>query len=269
MTVVAALRESRIGRLDAELLLAHALKKNRTWLYAHPQYCLTKRQAMTWQSYRTRRAAAEPVAYILGRREFSGREFTMNRHVLVPRPATEGLIDSALDLIRNEKEGTTAIDSGIVAWSVLFPREQDSSCALIDIGTGSGCIAVTLAFELPNHRIIAVDTSKQAIAVARANAKRHGVAKRIRFVHADGPAFIRGFHKPFFVVSNPPYVPRASKLPKDVAAFEPKQALFGGKDGLKILRPLLRAAHDNPSCRGFAVECRRDQMQLLERSILR
>jgi release factor glutamine methyltransferase len=173
-----------------------------------------------------RRAMREPVAYLVGEREFYGRPFLVTPYVLVPRPETELIIDEVLALARARKDDGHG-RPGIV---------------IIDIGTGSGCIAVTLALELPEGRLIATDTSAEALRVARDNARRHGVAERIEFRH--GP-FLAGFgDSADFVVSNPPYVPESDRasLAPEVVSFEPAAALFAGQDGLDVIRALVPRA---------------------------
>jgi release factor glutamine methyltransferase len=174
-----------------------------------------------------RRLSREPLAYLIGEREFYGRSFLVTRDVLVPRPETEFVVDEALGLARTRQETGTGRGSGGV---------------IVDIGTGSGCIAVTLALELPGARLVATDTSEGALGVARENARRHGVADRVEF--RQGP-FLAGFSGPVdLVVSNPPYVPdsdRASLAP-EVARFEPAAALFAGPDGLDVIRELVPRA---------------------------
>ncbi len=172
-----------------------------------------------------RRAGGEPLAYLLGEREFYGRPFTVNPDVLIPRPETELLVEVAIDLLARREPAARP------------PR-------VIDVGTGSGCVAATLALERPEAHVMATDVSPAALEVARANAVRHGVADRLTLVHAaltgegvlDTPVDL--------VVSNPPYVAERDRdgLPTGVRDFEPAVALFGGPDGLAVIRALLPAA---------------------------
>jgi release factor glutamine methyltransferase len=171
-----------------------------------------------------RRARREPFAYIAGHREFYGRDFRVTSDVLVPRPETELLVDASLDLVRSGR----------------IP----ASAAALDIGTGSGCLAITLALELPEARITATDVSRAALALARANAARLGAASRVTFLHEP---LTGGAVNTFdLIVSNPPYVPAVDRdgLPSDVRDYEPALALFGGADGLAIIGPLLVSAAD-------------------------
>ncbi len=171
-----------------------------------------------------RRAGREPVAYILGLREFYGRPFQVTPDVLVPRPETEALIDLALDWLRRRKA-----DAG-------------GTVRVLDIGTGSGCLAVTLALEWTDVAIVATDISAPALLVARQNAAAWGVADRITFLHESLTGSSQGAFD--LIVANPPYVPERDResLSVDVREFEPSLALFGGADGFDVLRDLFPAA---------------------------
>jgi release factor glutamine methyltransferase len=170
-----------------------------------------------------RRVGREPVAYILGEREFFGRPFAVSPDVLIPRPETEWLVEAAL----------SAID------------ERSSAGrppAVLDVGTGSGCIAVTIALERPAVLVTGTDVSAAALSAAAANARRHGVGDRVTWRHAPLAGGAAGTVD--VLVSNPPYVAEADRgsLPPDVRDFEPATALFGGPDGLGVLRALVPAA---------------------------
>lgn len=160
------------------------------------------------------------MAYIRGRQEFYGREFAVTPAVLIPRPETEGLVDDALQWL----------------------RAHGASARVADIGTGSGCLAVTLAAEWPQASVVATDLSADALVVARRNAEGLGVAERVRFVQG---AYLAGESGPFdVIVSNPPYVREAEAptLAPEVADHEPALALYGGRDGLRDIRAVLEAA---------------------------
>jgi release factor glutamine methyltransferase len=177
-----------------------------------------------------RRAAREPVAYITGAREFYWRTFTVTPTVLIPRPETELVVEAAI--------GASA--------EYRYPD-------IIDIGTGSGCIAATLAAEMPHATVVATDISTAALEVAAVNAERHGVAGRIEFRRG---AFFAGFAGPFdMVVSNPPYVAAGDRptMAPEVAAHEPAQALFAGADGLDCIRPLLSLSAESLRPRGALI----------------
>ena len=201
---------------DDELFLTAILNCNRSELYLHPR-TLTSEQQAAWEGMRTRREAGEPVQYITGFTEFFGHRFDVGSGVLVPRPETEVLADV---LIRELK--------------ALGKKEY----FILDIGTGSGCLAVTMVKELPNCRAVAVDVSAQALAYARRNADINGVADRIEFVERDMFWFMdETLHRFDAVVSNPPYIPTFAmgQLPADVEK-EPELALDAGPDGLHFYR---------------------------------
>lgn len=205
-------------RLDAEIILAHALGKERTWLYIYPQAGLDPAQKNQFLDLIARREQREPVAYITGRKEFFSLEFLVNRHVLIPRPETELLVEKVLQ----------------------HAKERDTlSISLADVGTGSGCIAVTLAKHLAKAFISAIDISPQALQVARQNVRRHHVTARVALILGD---LLRPCKGPFdIIVSNPPYIGRAelAMTPPEVRQYEPRSALAGGQDGLEIIDQLL------------------------------
>ena len=168
----------------------------------------------------SRRAAREPLAYIVGRREFWGLSFELTHDVLIPRPETELIVEAALE---------------------LMPR-RDEPAAIVDVCTGCGCIAIALAHERPAARVLATDVSPEALDLARRNAARHGVATRVAFQQAD---LFDGLTGPFdLVVANPPYVRDRDRLglQPEVGNHEPSVALFGGDDGLTIVRRLVSQA---------------------------
>ena len=210
-------------RLDAEVLLAAALDVSRASLLADAGRELTAPQTAAFAAMVARREKREPVAYILGRKEFWSLEFKVTPMVLIPRPDTECLIEHFLQLARRDP--------------VTAPR-------ILDVGTGSGVLAVIAAKECADARVTAMDLSEQALNVARLNAKTHGVEARIHFVQGD---FHREFWEgaPFdFVLSNPPYIPRDTyeTLMPEVRQFEPRAALDGGEDGLDAYRRILDLA---------------------------
>jgi release factor glutamine methyltransferase len=209
-----AQRGGESARLDAELLTAHSLGLRRLDLYLQFDRPLREEELEPVRALLRRRAQGEPVAYLLGQREFYGRSFAVTPAVLIPRPDTETLIEAAL------KQGGTRI---------------------ADVGTGSGCIAVTMACELPDAHVVATDVSAEALHVARENAQRHGVGERITFVQGDWTQPLRE-HAPFdMLLSNPPYVTEAElvELAADVKNYEPHQALVMPGDGLDAYRRIL------------------------------
>jgi release factor glutamine methyltransferase len=215
------------ARRDAETLLLFALRqndpnKNRAWLIAHEGDVPAAEETTLFHKLIERRRAGEPVQYIGGEAEFYGLPFTVNESVLIPRPETEHLVEKALALAE------------------CFERPR-----MVDVGTGSGAIAIALAYEWLDAAVTATDCSAQALNVARANAERNGVAARVRFFEGDLLAPVAGelFE---IVVSNPPYVPARDRetLAVEVREFEPGLALFAGDDGLDIYRRLILAARE-------------------------
>jgi len=204
------------ARLDAELLIAHALGLRRIDLYLGYDRPLAEAQLAAIREPVRRRAAGEPVAYITGVREFYSRAFEVGPDVLVPRPETETLVQAVLDRV-----------------------PAGAGCVMADLGTGSGCIAVTLAAERPRTTVVATDTSPAALAVAARNATRHGVEGRVALAQGEwAGALTAGVD---VVVSNPPYLTTAEldDAPRDVRCFEPRGALDAGVDGLDAYRALL------------------------------
>lgn len=205
-------------RLDAELLAAHALSVTRVALYMDLDRPLTGEELSKVRELVKRRRAREPVAYILGRRELYGRSFAVGPAVLIPRPDTEALIERAL--------------------AILPPQ---SEARVLDLCTGSGCIAITIACERPGTRADATDLSAEALEVARENATSLGVAERVRLLQGDLYAALPEPARYALVVANPPYVAlrERDQLAPDVAEHEPHAALFGGEDGLDVIRRLV------------------------------
>jgi release factor glutamine methyltransferase len=209
------------ARLDAELLLAHAIGTTRLKLVVDAKRTLEAWELERMRELVRRRRAREPVAYLLGRREFYGRSFRVDARVLVPRPDTEALVDVALE------------------------RTRDVSMAMraLDLCTGSGCVAITLARERPTSFVVGTDVSEGALEVARDNALRLG-AYNLALRHGDLFAPIDPAWRFDVVVSNPPYIPSPDlpTLEPDVRDFEPRLALDGGDDGLTILRRIVVGA---------------------------
>lgn len=225
-TVRAALDEAAlaIGRVDARVLCAHLLAVDRAWIAANPMHVLTESQDARLDALVAQRAMGHPVAYLLGRREFYGRDFEVGPDVLIPRPETETLVEAALDLLRR-------------------PRAGGDPPAILDLGTGSGAIAVTLACERPDARIVATDASAAALALARANARRNGCEGRIEFIRGSWYDAVPG--KRFdLVVANPPYVAAGdAHLGRGDLRFEPPGALTDGSvDGLASIRAIVAGA---------------------------
>ena len=206
-------------RLDAELLAATALRIRRLDIYLQFDRPLEEEQLTAIRELVRRRGDGEPVAHITGEREFHGRQFTVSPDVLIPRPETETLVELVLQ---------RAADRG------------GDGLRIADVGTGSGCIAITLAAELPGAAVAGTDVSDAALAVAQVNVRRHQLTDRVELVGGSwcGPLLGQEFD---IVVSNPPYIPTAEidGLARDVREHEPAMALDGGADGLDAYRSLL------------------------------
>ena len=202
-------------RLEAEVLLGHVMGVSRATLLAHPERLVTSDQESRYTELIARRAAHYPLPYLTGRSEFYGLDFLVTPEVLIPRPETELLVDLAL---------------------------ARRPASVVDVGTGSGCVAIALAVHLPRALVYAIDASAAALAVARLNADRHGVAGRVQLMAGDlltpRPRLVD------LIVSNPPYVAADewAALPVSVRDHEPRLALDGGTDGLVIIQRLLSEA---------------------------
>lgn len=250
---------SGLDTLDRELLLSHILQKTRSWILGHTEYVLSPEEEVQWIHTAERRKRGEPVAYITGEKEFYGRMFTVDPSTLIPRPATEILIDATLKVLRGEEVAQVIdADTEIVIASDIW-GDPPSVRMIADIGTGSGCISITLACELPTLKIIATDISADALKIAIKNAERHNVRNRISFVEGDALDPVMRITEPFLLVSNPPYIPESMKLMKDVQAFEPHTALFAGKKGTDVLEKIRAQAKSHPYCVGTVVERRKEQ----------
>lgn len=261
MLIREMLRSSGLPMLESEILLAHIVQKPRTWLLSHDDQPLQGTSMSQFEALAARRRTGEPMAYITGEKEFFGRMFRVTPEVLIPRPATEELVLAALDFLKNPRLIEREIDTGISALCV--PLASGTPELLVDIGTGSGCIAASLALEGRTEQILAVDLSEAALDVATENFLR--LAPEIKSAIGDGPAFVSAVHIPFVVISNPPYIPEGTGLERDVADHEPHEALFAGKNGLDVLTQLARAAAENPACLGIALELQTDQLAIVKR----
>lgn len=254
-TGIARLREADVPSytLAAELLLLHVLKRERSWLYAHPEEQLSPQDSEAFSNLLVRRVEGEPTQHLTGKQEFWGLEFEVTPEVLVPRPETEHVIEVALDrlALRELRAGRPQKTPG-------------EGFIFADIGTGSGCLAVVLAREFPGATVYATDVSRPALIVAQRNALRHSVAGRIHFVESDfrTPAIEKGrpavshemaadasgigqlYGACDLMVSNPPYVSRrnAHTLAREVREREPAIALFGGEEGYELYPDLVTLA---------------------------
>lgn len=260
MTCKEALVSADIRNPDKELILAHVLGKSRTWIVAHPDAILTEEEEASFRHLCKRRRNHEPLAYITGGKEFYGRMFRVTPATLIPRPATEKLIEQAIAIMRGgNPEGMTEADEGIVIAATVFP-DMPAPGMIVDVGTGSGCIAVTLACELPDVSVIATDISPDALAIAQENAQTHRVETRVTFREGNALEPVRDLARPFLLVSNPPYIPDGTMLEEDVIGFEPHDALFAGADGRAVIDRLIAQAEAHPYCCGYVIECRTEQV---------
>jgi release factor glutamine methyltransferase len=216
------LRAHRIvePRLEAALLLGHVLQRNRAYLIAHVDQELRRDQLAAVRSFVARRASGEPLQYLTNHQEFFKLDFEVTPDVLIPRPETELIVETAL---------------------TVLPRERQSG--LLDVGTGSGCLAISILHEYKNTHATAIDLSARALQVAQRNAERHGVADRLRLIESDLFAALPADQIFDLIVSNPPYVSSddMAHLQREVQR-EPRRALEGGRDGLDVIRRLLRDA---------------------------
>jgi release factor glutamine methyltransferase len=262
--------------LAAEILLLHILGRDRTWLYAHPEEFVSEADAERYFSLVARRAAGEPTQYLTGKQEFWGMEFEVTQDVLIPRPETEHVVEVALDrlAVREIRAGRKQTFTG-------------DGLQIADIGTGSGCIAVALAKELPGAHFLATDISAAALAVARRNAAHHGVSGRVRFIEShllapsgewraasgeqettyaarllgaeatahESQVSIRESGLFDLIVSNPPYIGRKEKetLMREVRDHEPELALYGGEEGYEFYADLIAQAAQNLKGGGLLV----------------
>ena len=262
MHIADALQEATLPALEREVLLASLLKKNRAWILAHGEHALSTAEEHTFHEWVSRRKNHEPIAYIIGRKEFFGREFRVTPDVLIPRPETEELVRITLSQLPGGESGITDVNADIVVFTHRF-REKTPE-VFVDIGTGSGCIAITLALET-RYPVIATDVSNAALSVAQNNAGLLRVPDRITFRKGNLLKPVRDLRSPFFLVSNPPYVPDAEIPMPDVMEYEPHLSLFAGPEGMGVLQPLIEQAMEHPYCTGFALECRRFQAEKLQK----
>ena len=236
--------------MNAELLIMFTLDCDRAYLYAHPERELTADEISRYDHALARRATGVPAQYITGHQEFWGMDLIVSPAVLIPRPETEHVVEAALELAA---AGTKNGQLARMRAAAPHERGRDAPATaggtpalrIVDVGTGSGAIALALARELPFADIHATDISEAALEVARANAARHELASRIEFHHAD---LLSGLPRGQFdfVVSNPPYVGESEEdtVQLEVRKFEPRNAIFAGPTGLEVIERLIPHAHD-------------------------
>jgi len=229
--------------LDAQVLLAHVLDKPRAWVLAHPGTTLTPKQECALEKALQQLEDGVPLPYVLGKWEFFGLEFEVTPDVLIPRPETELLVERAVSWLRLAMK-RQAMDIKSAAYPGRQAREADwGMLRVLDVGTGSGCIAIALTVNLPELRVEATDISPEAIDVAKRNAKNFCVSNRIEFLCCNlfPTAGTFDFRLSTFnmIVANLPYIPTATLHGLPVYGREPTLALDGGADGLDIIRRLL------------------------------
>jgi len=213
--------QSDTPSLDAQVLLAHILEKPRSWVLAHPEADLSSEQQAALSQTLSQLETGTPLPYVIGHWEFYGLEFTVSPAVLIPRPETELLIEEAL------------------TWLRAHPNCRSAA----DIGTGSGCIAVTLAKHINNLKVIGTDISEKALEIAGTNANMHGVANQIKFDQSDLFSQLSTIHSSLnLICANLPYIPTTTLHSLKVYGREPTLALDGGPDGLNTIRELLKQA---------------------------
>jgi release factor glutamine methyltransferase len=252
---VQRLREAGIpsARLDAEVLLTHVLGTGREYLYAHPERRLELNEYERYQAVLERRLTRLPVAYITGKKEFMSLDFTVDEHVLIPRPETEVLVEEVISRIGSR---------------IGISSPGDRPTIIADIGTGSGAIAVSVAWFLKTAEIIATDISADALIMARENARKHQVDHRIKFLQGDllSPLSGEGLERRLTaIVSNPPYLSRrAMAAVSPEVALEPKSALLGGEEGLDFSFAILEQSGSYLAPGGFvALEVGHDQAEIV------
>ncbi len=214
-------------RLNAELLLMFVLARERAYLFAHPERELSSEEQYRYDQVIRERARGCPTQYITGHQEFWGLDLLVSPAVLIPRPETEHVVETVLELVKQ------------------FDPDPRRRLRMVDVGTGSGCIALALVSELPQADVHAGDISEEALEMARINAARLGLDQRVHFRKSDLlAAFPRDTFD--FVVSNPPYVgdSEADKVQKQVRDFEPRIAVFSGKEGIEVYRRLIPQARE-------------------------
>jgi len=278
-------------RASAEVLLAHTLGTSRLDLYLRYDQPLNPEELAHFKALVVRRRAGEPVAYLTGHREFWSLDIRVTPAVLIPRPETEVLVAAALEAARGEikhfggggqglSQAGTPVPLGLAltknspepppptpygeserrAGDLTYEKSPGSllgpsSLWGVDVGVGSGAVVITLAKELPRMTWLGLDLSGPALAVAQDNARRHEVAARVHFLQADLLTALKPRAALALLVANLPYVPRAEweRLPREIKAFEPQAALWGGEDGLDLLRPFIRQAHPYVQAGGWVL----------------
>ena len=241
------LKENKIPSsiLDSEILLSKTLNKTREEILTNIDQKIDKKKVLLFKKYLQRRSKNEPIAYILGEKEFWSSTFYVNNNTLIPRPETELLVDNLLEFYRNK------------------------NISILDIGTGSGCIIVSLLINLKKSIGFGVDISKDAISIATKNSIKHKLANRIKF---STQTFEKIFNKKFdLIVSNPPYIERKDikNLIDDIKKYEPRMALDGGNDGLDLIRKVIYKSKDILKIKGMlALEIGNEQIKKVSKILV-
>ena len=238
--------------MNAELLIMFTLDCDRAYLYAHPEQELAVEEMRRYDEAVARRATGVPAQYITGHQEFWGLDLIVSPAVLIPRPETEHVVETVLELARpDDSRGTR---TGVSAPHTAGEAPALPRLRIVDVGTGSGAIAIALAKELSSAELHATDISREALEVARANAARHELSSRIKFHEAD---LLTGLPPGEFdfVVSNPPYVGESEEeqVQLEVRKFEPRSAVFAGPNGLEVIERLIPQAREGLRQGGWLV----------------
>jgi release factor glutamine methyltransferase len=253
MTMYEALVGSGIDSAEAEVLLCFITGQSRAWLFTHHDQALDRESENRWNAVLERRRGGEPVAYIIGHKEFYGRKFITDARALIPRSCTESLIDEVKLFLEHPHNHETEIDPGIEC--VTRVLQEHAPTAVVDIGTGTGCIAITLAHELPTMKIFATDSSEDALSLAKENAEALE-ATRVQLLNGDILEPLKDLKEYFVIVSNPPYLSvHSGELQAGVREFEPAQALFAEREGKETIDRITEQAKNHPFCVGWVMEC--------------